>query len=140
MRVVLDTNILISALIQSAGPSALLFDAWLDEAFELVTSLDQLAELRDVLNRPRIQKRVTPAEAETLLDLIEAEAIVLQSVPGDVDLSPDPDDNAILAAAIAGGASLIVSGDKEHMLSLGNAAGIPIIPPREAVKRLRLAP
>ena len=92
MRIVLDTNILVSTLIQSRGPSA----RWLDEDFELVTSIDQLIELRDVLGRSRIQKRITPGEAEKLLDLIEAEAIVLQSVPADVDLSPDPADNAIM--------------------------------------------
>ncbi len=51
-------------------------------------------------------------------------------------LSPDPDDNLILAAAIAGQANLIVSGDKKHMLSLDTAAGIPIVTARSALERL----
>ena len=133
MRIVLDTNIFVSALIQSRGPSASLVDAWLDETFELVTSIDQLLELRDVLGRPSIQKRITSVEAEKLLDLIEAVAIVLRSVPSDVDLSPDPDDNPILATAIAGEADFIVSGDKGHMLTLRKVAAIPIITAREAI-------
>lgn len=140
MRIVLDTNVLVSALIQSRGPSALLVDAWLDATFELVTLVDQLAEFRDVLDTPRIRKRIKPAEAEELLDLIDAEAIVPQSVPADVDLSPDPDDNAIIATAIVGNAELIVTGDKGHLLSLREVEGIPIVTPREAVERLGLIP
>lgn len=50
----------------------------------------------------------------------------VQSLP-DVDASPDPDDNPILATAIAGRADLIVSGDKKHMLALGHISDIPIV-------------
>ena len=50
-----------------------------------------------------------------------------------VENSPDPDDNLILAAAVAGNADLIVSGDKRHMLSLGDVEGIPIVTPRDAL-------
>lgn len=53
-----------------------------------------------------------------------------------MDLSPDPKDNPILAAAIAGKADLIVSGDKHHMLALGTAGGIPVVTAREALERL----
>jgi predicted nucleic acid-binding protein len=53
-----------------------------------------------------------------------------------VNLSPDPKDNPILAAAIAGKADLIVSGDKKHMLALGAVAGIPIVTAKNALDRL----
>ena len=53
-----------------------------------------------------------------------------------VNLSPDPKDNPILAAAIAGKADLIVSGDKKHVLALGEVGGIPVVTAREALKRL----
>ncbi len=53
-----------------------------------------------------------------------------------MDLSPDPKDNPILAAAIAGKADLIVSGDKKHMLALGAVEGIPIVTARDALDRL----
>lgn len=53
-----------------------------------------------------------------------------------MSVSPDPDDNVILATAIAGQADLIVSGDKKHMLALGQVDGIPIVPAAEAADRL----
>ena len=62
-------------------------------------------------------------------------ADVAEDLPA-VNFSPDPDDNLILAAAIAGRADLIVSGDKKHMLSLGQVEGIPIVTPAEALHRL----
>ena len=54
----------------------------------------------------------------------------------EVRLSPDPDDNPILATAIAGKADLVVSGDKKDMLAIGNVKGIPIVTAREAADRL----
>ena len=53
-----------------------------------------------------------------------------------IDVSPDPDDNRILAAAVVGRADLIVSGDKKHMLAVQTVRQIPIISPQEAVLRL----
>ena len=53
-----------------------------------------------------------------------------------MDLSSDPKDNPILAAAIAGKADLIVSGDKRHMLALGHVEGIPIVTARDPLDRL----
>ena len=53
-----------------------------------------------------------------------------------MNLSPDPKDNPILATAIAGKADLIVSGDKKHVLALGEVGGIPILTAHEALKRL----
>ncbi len=63
-------------------------------------------------------------------------ALITKGTPPDVDLSPDPKDNPILAAAIAGKADLIVSGDKKHMLALGEVKGIPIVTARDALDRL----
>lgn len=135
MRIVIDTNNLVSALIESRGPSALLIDAWLDDVFDLVTSASQMAELRDVLRRPRIRKRVTAKEAGLLLDLLEREAVLVEPAVG-IELSADPDDNTILATAIAGQADFIVSGDRRHLLSLGEAAGIPIRTARQILEGL----
>ncbi len=53
-----------------------------------------------------------------------------------MDISPDPKDNPILAAALAGKADLIVSGDKKHVLALGAVEGIPIVTARDALDRL----
>ena len=136
MRVVLDTNILVRALITKGTPPDRLYQAWLRGEIELVTSTVQMAEMADVVARPRLQKFLDADEAAAIVENIGARALVLDDPPM-VNLSPDPKDNPILAAAIAGKADLIVSGDKKHMLALGNVGGIPVVTAREAMKRVR---
>ena len=135
MRVVLDTNILIGTLTIESTPPDRLYQAWLRGEIELVTSTAQLAELADVLARPRLRKFLDADEATAIVENLGARALILDEPP-DVYLSPDPKDNTILAAAIAGKADLIVSGDKKHMLALGEVHGIPTVTAREAVERL----
>lgn len=136
VRLVLDTNILASALITKGTSPERLYQAWLRGRIELVTSKAQIAELSEVLARPRLRKFVDIGHAAALVENIDTFAFIMDSPP-DVDLSPDPKDNPILALAIAGHADLIVSGDKRHMLALGEAEGIPIVTAREALLRLR---
>ena len=138
MRIVLDTNILIAALITKDTPPHRLYQAWLKGEFELVTSAAQMAEVATVLARPRLQRYVDADEAAAIVENIDTRATILDAPP-DVDLSPDPNDNPILAAAIAGKADLIVSGDKRHMLALGAVEGIPIMTARDALNRLSSA-
>ena len=135
MRVVLDTNILIGALITKGTPPDRLYQAWLRGEFELVTSTVQLAELADVLARPRLHKFIDADEAAAIVENLGARALVLDEPPG-VHLSPDPKDDPILAAAVAGKADLIVSGDKQHILALGEVHGIPTVTAREALEHL----
>ena len=135
MRVVLDTNILVAALITTGTPPDRLYRAWLRGVIEVITSAAQIAELADVLARPRLRKYLDADEAAAIIGHMDTRATILRDPPP-VDLSPDPGDNPILAAAIAGKAELIVSGDKRHMLVLGAAAGIPIVTARAAVVRL----
>lgn len=138
MRVVLDTNILIAALITQGTPPDLLYQAWLRGQFEIVTSTAQLAEIAAVLARPRLQKYLDAVEAAAIVGNLDTRAVILRDPPP-VELSPDPKDNPILAAAIAGKAALIVSGDKRHMLALGKTAGIPIVTARDALDRLKVS-
>ncbi len=138
MRVVLDTNILIGALITTGTPPDRLYQAWLRGEIQLVTSTAQTAELADVLARPRLQRFLDVDEAAAIVENIGARALVLDEPPM-VNLSPDPKDNPILAAAIAGNADLIVSGDKKHMLALGEVEGIPIVTARKALEHLDTA-
>ena len=135
MRVVLDTNILIGALITRGTPPDALYRAWLRGAFDLVTSTAQIDEIAAVLARPRLQKYLDADEAAAILGNIDTRAIVLGALP-EIGLSPDPADNAILATAIAGRADLIVSGDKRDMLALGAAEGIAIVTARDALARI----
>ena len=138
MRVVLDTNILIGALITKGTPPDLLYQAWLRGEIELVTSLAQLGEMAGVLARPRLRRFVDADEAAAIVENIGARAVVLHELPV-VDLSPDPDDNPILATAIAGKADLLVTGDKKHLLVLGVVEGIRVVSAREALIRVARA-
>ena len=136
MRVVLDTNILIGALITKRTPPDSLYRAWLRGEIELVTSTAQIRELADVLARERLQRFLDADEAAAIVGNIGTRAVVLDELPS-VSRSPDPMDNRILATAIAGGADLIVSGDKKHMLALREVDGIPVVTARKALELLR---
>jgi hypothetical protein len=89
VRVVLDTNILISALITKGTPPDALYQALPRGEIELVTSTAQLAEVAQVLARPRLQRYLDTDEAAAIVENIDARALVLDAPP-DVDLSPDP--------------------------------------------------
>ena len=136
MRIVLDTNVLVSALISREGPPGRVLAAVKHEGLTLVTSAAQLSELRAVLSREQLRPYIRPEEAEDLLGNLQAVGEVVANLPT-TNVSPDPDDNLILATAIAGQADLIVSGDKKHMLALGEVDNIPIVTAAAAADRLR---
>ena len=129
MRVVLDTGVLLAALITSGTPPDLIYRAWRKKAFELITSDWQLEELRRVSRYSKLRKYLKPAEAGTLMNGLRRQATVMQELPT-VELSPDPDDNPILATAIAGIADYLVTGDKRDLLSLGKVEMVQIIAAR----------
>ena len=135
MRVVLDTNVLISALISSSGPPGQLLSAVKRGDMAIVTSGYQLDELRKVLARERLRPYIKPEEAQDLIDNLEAVGISISELP-ECELSPDPADNPILATAIAGNANLIVSGDKTDMLALGHVDDIRIVSPATTLAEL----
>ena len=133
VRLVLDTNILVSSLIRKDTPPYLLYRAWRHQRFDLLTSAHQLVEVEDVLARPRLQKYVSSEEAQEMVRGLQTEAEQVEADRIEVAPSLDPDDNRILAIAIAGQADYVVSGDRADMLSLGEVEGIPIVTARQAV-------
>ena len=135
MRIVLDTNILVSALISRDGPPGQVLADVKRGRLRLVTSTEQIAELRRVLHRPHLRRYIPLAAADDLLRNGEAVGEVVTDLP-DLDVSPDPDDNLILAAAVAGRTDLVVSGDKKHTLALGEVEGIPIVTASAAAERM----
>ena len=139
MRAGLDTGSLLAALITSGTPPDLIYRAWRKKAFELVTSEWQLDELRRVSRYPKLRKYLKPAEAGTLVNGLRHQATVLQELPN-VELSPDPDDNPILATAIAGGADYLVTGDKRDLLDLGKVEAVQIVTARAFADLLGLRP
>ena len=136
MRVVLDTNVLVSALISSAGPPRQLLSAVKRGDLALVTSEYQLEELREVLGREKLRRYIRSDEARDLVDNLETTGSLVGKLP-ECELSPDPADNPILATAIAGKADLIVSGDNADMLALGHADGIAVVDPAKGPDKTR---
>jgi putative PIN family toxin of toxin-antitoxin system len=117
MRVVIDTNILVSALIASSGPPAAVINAWLDGRFTLLTCTEHLDELRATLLKPRAAELIQPHRAGRLVNQIRALAAMVTSLPR-VERSPDPADDFLLALAEAGEADYLVTGDKGGLLVL----------------------
>lgn len=136
MRIVLDSNIIISGLLSETGPPGLLLKLWLEGKFELSTSKAQLDKLSRAFEYKKIRERIHSDQAADFLGHVDALAVVIDSLPT-VDLSPDPNDNAILAIAVKSQVDFIVSGDKTDLLSLKKVEGIPIITARQALNRLR---
>jgi putative PIN family toxin of toxin-antitoxin system len=136
VRIVLDTNVFVSALIHGDGPPGRVLAAVRHGGVTLVTSAAQLHELRSVVGRQRLRPYIRHEEAEDLIRNLEVVGEVVTADLPDVNVSPDPDDNLILGTAIAGRADMIVSGDKKHMLSLGHVNGIPIVAAADAADQL----
>lgn len=126
MRVILDTNILVAALISPTGPPAAILQAFLDERFTLVTCEPQLEEFRRVTRDPELRKRVKPAEAGTLVNELRALAFIPKRLPG-TERSSDPHDDFLLALAEAAGADYLVTGDKSRLLALRKHRGTRIV-------------
>lgn len=137
MRIVVDTNLLVSGVI-SAGLPRQLLDAAKAGVFQLCTSEVLLAELLEVLSRQKFAARLTQAKMTPagFVDDLRKIAVVVSPAAVPRVIERDADDDHVLAAALAGGADLIASGDKRHVLPLGNYQGIPIVTAREAVQRL----
>jgi hypothetical protein len=131
LRVILDTNILISALIVPVGASSYLYQCWRRSLFTLISSEEQLVEFRRVTRYPRLERFLSPAAAGTMLNEVRALAVLTGPLPR-VDVSPDPTDNFLLAMAVAGKADYLVTGDGKHLLSLGRHRKTHIVTAREA--------
>lgn len=139
VRIVIDTGIFVSALITKNTPPDILYDAWKRRAFQLITSDVQLEEIERVLGYKKLRRFIQPEEATLLLDTISSVAEIMTELPY-IDVSPDPDDNKIIATAIAGRADYLVSGDKKDLLLLDSVQNIPIITARQAINNTDIVP
>jgi putative PIN family toxin of toxin-antitoxin system len=129
MRIVADTNVLVSALVSAQSSPAQILALWRAGDIDLLVSAETLAELRRVLGYPRIRQRLryTDEQLEAALTLLDQEAIHVEPPPGPTR-SVDPDDDKFIALAVAGGAAYLVSGDR-HLLQLGGSQGVAILAP-----------
>jgi hypothetical protein len=139
VRLVIDTNILISALL--AGPSlpAHLVVLWREGRFDLLTSAEQIDELMRVTRYPKIRERLAPSLAGRLINDVRDLAVMVRSLPA-VTVSRDPHDNYLLAIASAGAADFLLTGDKRDLLSLKSYEGTKIVTVREFLTWTRRLP
>ena len=135
MRAVLDTSILIAALITADTPPDRVYQAWRKKRFTLITSAWQLEEFHRASRYERVKKFLKPAEAGNLVNGLRRHASLLTELP-EVDLSRDPQDNPVIAMAIAGQADYLVTGDRRGLLSLKRVGGTRIVTAREFLKIL----
>ena len=136
MRVVLDTNVLISALlVRESKPAQLLAD-WRRARFELLTCEMQLAEIREVTRRPALRTLIRPALAGELVNQLRSMARWIDALPP-IDRSPDPFDNFLLSMAQGGQADILVSGDKRGVLALKSHGTCRILTLRQFVLMLK---
>lgn len=126
VRAVLDTNVIVSALLKPEGRQALLLDLALSGSFALLVSPALLEEYEEVLRRPRFrldQRRVTQAlrEIRSAARLVQPRRQLLAT--------RDPDDNMVLECGVEGGANYVVTGNARDFPK--DFQGIQIILPRE---------
>lgn len=135
MRLVVDTNLIVSALLLPQSVPGSLVTGWRQGAFVLVSAEIPLEEIAAVTRYPHIQSRIPRGTAGQIVNAIRGLALMIDTLPR-VDRSPDPKDNFLLALAQASGADLLVSGDKRDVLSLKRHEGTCIVTAREALALL----
>ncbi|MCG0276699.1 MAG: putative toxin-antitoxin system toxin component, PIN family [Thermosediminibacteraceae bacterium] len=132
MKVVLDTNVLVSALLTPHGPAARVLDAVLAGQLSLVFDDRILYEYEEVLRRERFG--FAQEDVKALLDFIRSEGLGVVAPPLRIAL-PDPDDLMFVEVAVAGRADAIVTGNKKHFPE-GCCGGIPVMSPAEILSLL----
>jgi len=128
VRAVLDCNVLVSARLSPLGASAQLLRAAVKEQFEWIVSPQLLSELTEVLARDRFRRWFTVDEADAFVEALRSAAVVIDDPPAVTGLTPDPDDDYLVALARAAHADYLVSGDR-HLSQLPDPDP-PVLTPR----------
>jgi putative PIN family toxin of toxin-antitoxin system len=131
MRVILDTNVLLGALISPYGPPEAIYRAWRLDRFELVTSTVQLDEIRRVSRYPKLKPILPAHRIGTMVNNMQRASVLgtLPALPEGITVA-DPDDGYLLAMALASEADYLVTGDRRAgLLQMQSAARTRIVTP-----------
>ena len=126
MKIVVDTNVLISGAFYT-GPSSRILDACVRGEFQILLSpeiIDEYVRVGEEFTRKRPN-----VPFARFLDILISTAVLVQTPPLPEPVCEDPDDDKFIACALAGNAKVITSGDK-HLLSVSGYAGIEVLRPR----------
>jgi len=139
VRLVIDTNILISALLASTSLPAHLIDLWREGRFDVLTSAEQVDELMRVTRYPKIRAHLIPATAGRLINEMRDLGVRVADLPA-VTMCADPYDNYLLAMAAAGRADFLITGDKRDLLGIRLYEGARILSVRDFLTLNRRLP
>ncbi len=126
MRIVLDTNVLISGIFFS-GPPFQILKAWKDTKIQVVLSKEILLEYQR--SGETLSAKYSEIDIAPIIDLLTIYGEVVETEDISVSICEDPDDNKFIECAMASNCKLIVSGDK-HLLNVSDYQGIEVIKPR----------
>lgn len=138
VKAVVDTNVWVSALLNSAGAPRQIAEQFEADLFVLVCSNDLIAELVNVLARPKFATRINKEQAERFVALIQRKAVLIQ-LTDVLQVSRDPKDDMFLACAVVSDSDYLVSGDSD-LLDLQTHARTQIIRPVEFLNILQQQP
>jgi putative PIN family toxin of toxin-antitoxin system len=139
LRVVIDTNVLVSSVISKKGAPAFLIQAWSEGLFDLVISEAIITEIERVLSEHSLKQvfKISNDHIASLVELLRRNSIL---VPGSAAVAgavpADPTDEMFIAAALDGNADVIVSGDKD-LLEIESFQGVAILTPRQFLDRIQ---
>ena len=131
MRVVVDTNVLISAVFFGGKPEQII-DAWQKKKIELVISTKILAEYVDVLHR--IAAKYPKVDVSRITTLITSFGLIIEARDLEEQVCTDSDDDKFIAAALASSSRVIITGDT-HLLDVSGYSGIEMIQPAVFIKK-----
>ncbi len=129
IRVVLDTNVVVSAIRAERGPLAVIREAWLAGRFQVSVSDPLLEEVERTLAKPYFADQVGKVLARHFVDLLQETALVHPIIEQVAGVATHPEDDRILATAKNARAQFLVTGDK-GLLALGTCGVTRVIGPR----------
>jgi putative PIN family toxin of toxin-antitoxin system len=135
---VLDTNVLVSAFPAHGTVPATLIDAWRQGAYHLVVSEHILEELAETWRDSYWRTRFSPTESAAAIALLRTAAIVTSLTVEVSGVATHPEDDLILATALAGEATYLVTGDRK-LRAVGTVQDVTILSPRDFLGRLAQA-
>ena len=127
MKIILDTNVLISGIF-FAGPPYRILKAWQEGKIKLIVSEEILAEYQKVAEE--LSQQFPSVDIDQILELLIIHAEIIDTQEFQVTICEDPDDNKFISCALASKSKIIVSGDK-HLLKISGYEEILVLKPRE---------
>ena len=130
IRVVLDTNVLVSGFVSESGAPGQVLTLWGEGAYELVVSAPILQEVERTLAKPYFQARYRPDQVRKALEQLQLHAVTTAITVAVQGVATHPEDDLVLATAVSAAADILVTGDR-RLREVGAHQDVAILTPRE---------